>query len=145
MTYWVKKCANCGAINNPSEVLCLKCSVMLPASKVESNDAPPKPSEEAVRAIGKHVESPAPPGQNSESQPTTIQQTPLMSGSRPIQVVVTDLDIPFGQLVWLSAKIMLAALPALMLAGLIVFSIFLLFGGIGGAMKVLFGLAGYRS
>ena len=52
-----------------------------------------------------------------------------LSASAPDCVVVTGVQIPFLSLIWLMTKIILAALPALILAGFIVLAITSVVGG----------------
>lgn len=49
------------------------------------------------------------------------------------RTTITDIDIPFGRMVMIILKAMLAAIPAMLLFYLIMIPIFLLFGlGLGG-------------
>ncbi|HEU0053792.1 MAG TPA: hypothetical protein VFQ39_11460 [Longimicrobium sp.] len=48
----------------------------------------------------------------------------------PVRTVLTDVDIPFGQLVTLILKVMLASIPAY----IILFIIFMIIGGIFGGI-----------
>jgi len=128
MTYWVKKCAGCGAINHPAEVLCQACKVMLPNGKVEADNPAPKPSKEALEAIRNghttvgHDDTPiqSDPEPASEPEPTTSPVTPIkIIMPARLEVVVTDFDISFLNLIWLTAKIILAAIPGMVIALLI--------------------------
>ena len=46
--------------------------------------------------------------------------------TQKIEVVVTDLDIPFGRMIGLLTKLILAAIPAVILAAIIGYGILLL-------------------
>ncbi len=51
---------------------------------------------------------------------------------------ITDINIPFGRMVLIILKAMLAAIPALLLFYLIIIPVFLLFGlGLGGCTALL--------
>ena len=47
------------------------------------------------------------------------------------RVIVVDLDIPFGKMVWFMVKWTLASIPAMILVSLILFAIFVLLGACG--------------
>ena len=129
MTAWVKKCGACGAINHPSEVICRSCSVMLPNVKTESDIDPPKPSQEALMAIkAKNYKVASAPASTEYTDHTDQDQAKTVNdnntqavtlGAQIIRVRVEDFDMPFLSLVWLSAKIILAALPAIIIAAFI--------------------------
>jgi hypothetical protein len=54
------------------------------------------------------------------------------------RVTVTDIDIPFGRLVNLILKLMLAAIPAVLLFYAVIFCFALIFGlGLGGCASIL--------
>lgn len=54
------------------------------------------------------------------------------------RTTLTDIDIPFGRIVVIMLKFMLAAIPAALLFYLIMIPVFLLFGGlIGGCAALL--------
>lgn len=54
------------------------------------------------------------------------------------RTTVTDIDIPFGRMVMIILKTMLAAIPAVLLFYLIMIPIFLLFGlGLGGCAALM--------
>ncbi len=106
MSYWVKKCAQCGAVHHPNDAVCRDCLEELPVQKVQIDTPPPPPNRlgpapTPVRAI-----------------PAT---SPLRANNEPLSVVVTSLDIPFLQLIWLMAKVIMASLPALLVAVVVVF------------------------
>ena len=54
------------------------------------------------------------------------------------KVTLTDIDIPFGRMVGIILKFMLASIPAVLLLYLVIFGIALLFGlGLGGCAALL--------
>lgn len=54
------------------------------------------------------------------------------------QTTVTDIDIPFGRMVMIILKFMLASIPAVLLFYLIMIPIFMLFGvGLGGCAALM--------
>ena len=54
------------------------------------------------------------------------------------RTTVTDIDIPFGRMVMIILKFMLASIPALILFYLIMIPVFLLFGaGLGGCAALM--------
>ena len=54
------------------------------------------------------------------------------------KVTITDVDIPFGRMIAIILKWMLAAIPAIILMYLILFGIALIFGvGLGGCAALL--------
>lgn len=54
------------------------------------------------------------------------------------RTTVSDIDIPFGRMVMIMLKIMLAAIPAALLFYLIMIPVFLLFGlGLGGCAALM--------
>jgi hypothetical protein len=54
------------------------------------------------------------------------------------KVTITDVDIPFGRMIAIILKWMLAAIPAIILMYLIIFGIALIFGvGLGGCAALL--------
>lgn len=53
-------------------------------------------------------------------------------------VTLTDIDIPFGRLVGIILKLMLAAIPAVLLLYAVIFATALIFGlGLGGCAALL--------
>jgi hypothetical protein len=70
-----------------------------------------------------------PPGPGAASAPhATVQRT----GAE--QVVITGVDIPFGSLVMLILKVMIASIPAYIILAIIFFMFFGLIGGMLGVM-----------
>lgn len=121
MTYYIKRCQKCGTENHPSDVVCRQCGVMLPLAKTASETPPFPPHQE-----GPPTDKPAAPTQ--ATQPTA-------------RAVIVGLDIGFIDLLWLCTKIILAALPAIMLAAIIVSVPFIFigaFGRLGGWLAKLF-------
>lgn len=56
------------------------------------------------------------------------------------QTTVTDIDIPFGRMVMIILKFMLASIPAVLLFYLIMIPVFLLFSGmLGGCAALMHG------
>jgi len=54
------------------------------------------------------------------------------------ETTVTDIDIPFGRMVLIILKLMLASIPALLLFYIILIPVFMLFGlGLGGCAALL--------
>ena len=54
------------------------------------------------------------------------------------KITITDIRIPFGRMVAIILKFMLAAIPAILLLYLIIFGIALIFGaGLGGCAALL--------
>ncbi len=54
------------------------------------------------------------------------------------QTTVTDIDIPFGRLIMIILKFMLASIPAVLLFYLIMIPIFMIFGvGLSGCAALL--------
>lgn len=62
-------------------------------------------------------------------------QSPVSTSSHQTRTTITDIDIPFGRLVMIMLKMMLASIPAIMLMYAVMFVIFmvmmLVFGGLG--------------
>jgi len=120
MTYYVKRCARCGAVNHPAEVQCIACADLLPIEKIASDNAPPNPSERATRAALRANTQKLAPGANT---------TP----SDPVKVIITDIRLPFWSVFDLVTRIILASIPAAAFAAFIIFSIvFFLVALIGG-------------
>ena len=76
------------------------------------------------------------PGQRHGPPPGPGTSAPYAGGQRtgPEQVVITGVDIPFGRMVMLILKVMIASIPAYILLMIIFLMIFALLGGIAGAM-----------
>lgn len=54
------------------------------------------------------------------------------------RITVTDIDIPFGRMVMIIFKLMLASIPAVLLLYTIIFGIALVFGvGLGGCAALM--------
>jgi len=54
------------------------------------------------------------------------------------KTVITDIQIPFGRMIAIILKFMLAAIPAILLLYLVIFGIMLIFGvGLGGCAALL--------
>ena len=54
------------------------------------------------------------------------------------KITITDIRIPFGRMVAIILKFMLAAIPAILLMYLIIFGMALIFGvGLGGCVALL--------
>lgn len=104
MDYWIKRCAQCGADNHPNDILCAKCKTMLPASKIKSAKEPPRPNMEHI----KHDQHAERPGQ-AIATPQVGQQ-----------IIITGIDMPFGQMVKTLTLLFLAAGPAIAIATLFV-------------------------
>lgn len=79
-------------------------------------------------------EPPAPPNQ---PQPMA-EQRQVVSSPVPVRVIVTDIDVSFGQLMWIMIKITFAAIPAAIIiaviGGLVALVFGLLFGGLAAAL-----------
>lgn len=97
MTYYVKKCPNCGTINNPSDALCRECKRILPNVKTESETRPPP-------AITGHEAEPM-----TESPPEKPAQD---KQDHIIQASIVDVNMPFLSMVGFMVKWALAAIPA---------------------------------
>ena len=120
MSYWVKKCAQCGAVHHPNDAVCRDCLEGLPVQKVQ-------------------IDTPPPPPNRLEPAPTPVRSipasSPLRASNEPLSVVVTSLDIPFLRLTWLMAKSLLAALPALVVAVFIVVSLMSFLSGLFSGIR----------
>ena len=124
MTHKVKICAGCGAENDPGEVLCHQCQVMLPNTLTDSDKSfPPKP---AMRLDIPADPRPRPtPAKESLSAPNTAprkwtyETVPVRNGVNPLRVTVVDFDMSFWSLVQLMVKAAFAAIPAILIIILI--------------------------
>lgn len=122
MTYFVKRCARCGAINHPAEVQCLACADLLPLDKIASDSAPPNPSERAARAALRAATQP----RDAASVATFTRP------DSPIPVIIRDIRMPFWSVFDLSTRFILAAIPAALFAAFIIFgTLFTLVGLLG--------------
>jgi hypothetical protein len=66
---------------------------------------------------------------------TTLKKELPMNENK---VTLTDIDIPFGRMISIMLKLMLAAIPAILLLYAVIFGIALLFGlGLGGCAALL--------
>lgn len=101
MSYYVKKCAECGAINHPSLTTCWRCSSPLPDSKTESKVAPPNPLANAHHANN---------------------QTPIIDDARITPCRIVDIEMPFWSMVNFMVKWAIAAIPAFII--LIILGVF---------------------
>jgi len=135
MSHLVKRCDNCGTENDPDEVLCRKCQVMLPLKAIQNDTRPPAQQPEQVKT--KPPSTPPTPAKTTkpETREWPYQAVPVVVQKTPLRVVITGLDIGFFDLVLLLTELMLAALPALILATVILVLIF-------AALGSLFGLPG---
>ncbi len=65
-------------------------------------------------------------------------ESPSSDVSTTTRTTLTDIDIPFGRLIMIMLKTMLASIPAVIVMYIIMFAIFLviavLFGGVGALM-----------
>lgn len=78
-----------------------------------------------------------PPGPAAAASYATVQRT------GPEQVVITNVDIPFGRMVMLILKVMIASIPAYILLMIIFLAIFAVLGGMAAAlMPGMFGGGG---
>lgn len=108
----VKICTACGSLNPGAKAACRACGVSL--ADVESVEADSLPSH--VREAGRVV--PASPDADDASAPPPAVAASARAAQR---VVITGLEIPFWDLVWLLVKLAIAAIPAIIILMFIVF------------------------
>ncbi|CAA9368877.1 MAG: hypothetical protein AVDCRST_MAG89-4375 [uncultured Gemmatimonadetes bacterium] len=99
-------CRQCSTPVDPSAAVCPVCGAANPGQR--------------------HGPPPGPGGASASY--ATVQRT---GGEH---VVITGVDIPFGRMVMLILKVMIASIPAYILLMIIFFMIFALVGGIAGVM-----------
>lgn len=141
MTHKVKKCASCGAINPSDEVLCEKCSLMLPSHTIDldgpatgiSFDAPtprPKPKPAATGALGEAAKTHIPKLKpQAEARPWPYEPVPArLVGAKSLRVTLVGLDIGFLDLMWLLVQLIIAAIPAIIIAAIIFWGVIALLG-----------------
>lgn len=111
MSYYVKKCRKCGAVNHPNNVRCQQCGEELPIAKIESDDPPPAPSgQQSTPPISARAE----PAQARPSIKAEVQSSPSPNG-QPSEVRIVDIRMPFLSMVAFMVKWALAAIPALLI------------------------------
>jgi hypothetical protein len=98
VTYFVKKCLNCGTENHPDQFLCTKCERMLGPQKTESNTKP--------------VRLPEPPEPAHDESVQAIQPRITGNTTKPSEVRIVDINMPFASMVGFMVKWALAAIPA---------------------------------
>jgi hypothetical protein len=124
MRYQVKKCVNCGAINQPADDQCAQCQVPLPA-QIITHDFPPV----SVKIVDT---SDAP----SKSAWTRGPVPVYTRNDRSLQVVVTGLDIGFVDLMYLMVQLIIAAIPAMIIAVIITWVLIIVAGSVFGGVLV---------
>jgi len=107
--------------------------------KTSLSEAPEAPEREAVRdpwsPDGRALIHRSEVANSHADQP---QQPQTVSSSEPQRVLVTGFDVPFGSLVLFGIKLVLAAVPAIVLLMLIVAGLFAIAGTLlGGAIMTL--------
>ena len=104
-------CANCGATRSDGkqQIRCWKCS-----------------SSEIV------------PNEKSDDSTTSEVRRERIGMTGEQETTITDIRIPFGRMVAIILKWMLASIPAILLMYLIMFAVALIFGvGLGGCAALL--------
>lgn len=103
MSYFIKKCAECGAENNPAEHDCGQCGKPLPAVKTESPHKPP-------------------PARQSLSQAESTKSAAVHAANLSGETVIVDVKIRFWSMVVILVKLAFASIPAvLIVVGILLF------------------------
>lgn len=128
MTYYVKNCPKCGAINHPTLSACRECAAALPATKTESDLPAPNPLPRPRPTV---YPDPKPFAQLFDP---LLDLSPARGGADDgdaLSCRIVDIQMPFWSMVSFMVKWSIAAIPALIILTLIgVFVVSIFAGGV---------------